>query len=301
MIFLIYSSSLFAEEHDPCYTPDKSTNTVDIAYNYINTKFCQPAIWFDSFFVDTRATEDARAGTMVRWYHDISWTESESPEYGMKLTARLNLPKVSKKLKLVIESDDEDMDIDSFKEPSATDENDGTIGLRYDVSAKDNSSFNIKVTLRPSIELRYRYSYPFNDETLARFTQKIYQKKKITGESTHIDVDHKINSKFLIRWANFAKFESDVEDFELGTGLTLYQYISKRRALSYKAGVSWYTKSSPYLSNTHLSLVYRQNILRKWLFYELIPEINWDKENVYSNTERELKFTLRLEVLFKNI
>jgi hypothetical protein len=302
LILSIYSPSPLAEERDVCHTPDSSTNTIDITYNYLNTKFCQPANWFDSFFVDTRATEDARAGTMVRWYQDITWEKSEPPEYGMKLTARFNLPKVSKKLKIVIESDDEDTSIDSLDENLATnDNNESTVGLRYDILAKDRSSFNVKVTIRPSIELRYRYSYPFSEQTLARFTQKLYQKKEVTGESTHIDIDHSINQAFLIRWANLAKFESDINDFELGTGLTLYQYISKRRALSYKAGLTWYTKSSLYVYNTHLSATYRQNILRKWLFYELIPEVNWDKEDVHSNTENDLKFTFRLEVLFKNI
>ncbi|MEH6454352.1 MAG: hypothetical protein V7782_15080, partial [Psychromonas sp.] len=77
--------------------------------------------------------------------------------------------------------------------------------------------------------------------------------------------------------------------------------LSKRSALSYNTGVTWFTKPSSYLSNTHFSVVYRQNILRKWLFYELIPEVNWEKEDELSHTKQIYKFTLRLEVLFENI
>ncbi|MEH6454582.1 MAG: hypothetical protein V7782_16255 [Psychromonas sp.] len=303
VILILFSSNLFAEEVHPCYTPpdEANTNTIDIAYSYLTTKFCQPALWFDSFFVDSRATEDARAGTMIRWYTDLTWEKAESPAFGMKLNARLNLPRFSKKLKLVIESDDEEARVDSFGQPLASDEKDRTVGLQYDLKAEDRNSFNVKVTVRPSLEFRYRYTAPISAKTTFRFTQKLYQKRKVTGESSHVDFDHTINPKFVLRWANLARFESDVHDFELGTGLTLYQYISKRRAISYKSGVTWYTKSTPYVHNSHLSMVYRQNIFRKWLFYELIPEVNWDKEEDDGPTERNTKITFRLEVLFSNI
>ncbi|MEH6454186.1 MAG: hypothetical protein V7782_14240, partial [Psychromonas sp.] len=213
LILSICSASTLADENDPCETPDSSETNIDVAYNYVNTKFCQPAIWFDSFFVDPRVTEDARAGTMIRWYQDITWEESESTEYDMKLSARVNLPRVTKKLKLVIESDDEDAYVDSLNEDT-----DSTVGLTYDIKAKADTSFTVKATLRPSVELRYRYTEVWNEQTLTRFTQKIYQKKKVTGVSSHIDLDYSINQIFLIRWGGVAKYESDIKNVELATG-----------------------------------------------------------------------------------
>ncbi|MBL4816072.1 MAG: hypothetical protein JKY74_11375, partial [Shewanella sp.] len=39
---------------DPCLTHSADDTAFDQAFDYLNTKFCQPAIWFDSFFVDDR-------------------------------------------------------------------------------------------------------------------------------------------------------------------------------------------------------------------------------------------------------
>ena len=299
LLLPIYSPFLFAEEeHDIFANHSNQTNFIDKTYHYLNTNFCQPAIWFDSFFVDDRISEDARASTMIRWYNDISWRELKGLEYKSKLRARVHLPRVTRKLKLVFESDDEDDPLTLF--PRNKEETEGQLGLLYDMYARGRSSFNIKVTLRPSIEARYRYTYPFTVQTSGSFTQKLYQKKKVTGESTQLDLDHSINPKFLLRWTNFAKFESDIHGFKIGTGLTLYQFISPKQALNYRASISGPDKPYHYIDNSHLSVTYRQNILRKWLFYEITPEINWNK-TADTTRKEEASITLRLEVLFKNI
>ena len=49
----------------------------------------------------------SRAGTMIRWYNDFSWSELEHFEYKSKFSARLYLPRVTRKLKLIFESGDE--------------------------------------------------------------------------------------------------------------------------------------------------------------------------------------------------
>lgn len=301
-IFLsFYSHVLIAEEEtdDLCLSESEEQSVVDNTYNYLNTKFCQPALWFDDFFADERVTEDARAGTMVRWYNDFIWLEGEGFSFKPNLSARLYLPKINKKLKLVIESDNTDTTDDLFP-GGGTDQSNNALGLSYDVSVKDRSSFNIKATIRPSLEARFRYVYPFTSQTLWRFTQKVYQRKSVTGEATHFDFDHSFNEKFLFRWANFAKLETDLDGFEFGTGFTLYHYISPTQALNYRTSITANNKPYHYINNTHLGVTYRHNILRNWFFYELIPEINWPKD-AYQEQRKELSFTLRLEVMFKNI
>ncbi|MCP5076513.1 MAG: hypothetical protein GY951_00410, partial [Psychromonas sp.] len=114
-----------------------------------------------------------------------------------------------------------------------------------------------------------------------------------------LDFDHSINSHFLLRWANFVTRETE-DLLELGSGLILYQYISATQALNYKASLTAQEKPEHYISNYHLSVTYRHNILRKWFYYEIIPELNWPKE-LDSIRDRESKITLRLEVLFDSI
>lgn len=283
---------------DVCYSQTDEAGMVDQAFHYLNTKFCQPAIWFDSFFVDERVQEDARAGTLARWTNDFVFVENEGYQYKTKFSTRFHLPKVTKKLKVVFESDDEDSLFDLF--PSSTEEAENELGLRYDWYAKGRSSFNIKASLRPSIEARYRYSYPFTSQTIARVTQKIYQKKKVTGESTQIDIDHSFSKKYLLRWANFAIYEDDIKGWEIGSGFTFYHYISNKQALSYRASATGTNRPEHYIDNTHLSISYRHNYLRDWFFYEITPAYNWNKEEEFVR-ESEASITFRVEILFHNI
>jgi hypothetical protein len=300
-ILSFYSHFLVAEEEveDICFSKSEQRSLLDSSYHYLNTKFCQPALWFDNFFVDQRTAKDARAGTMVRWSNDFIWLEGEGFSYVPNINARLYLPKVSKKFKVVFESDTTDSIKELFPEDKSQQPK-NALGLSYDVSVKSRSSVNIKATFRPSLEASYRYTYPFTEQTLLRFTQKIYQQRMITGEITHVDIDHSFNEQFLLRWANFAKLDTDVEGVEMGTGFTLYHYLSPTQALSYRAAISAKNKPHHYINNSHLGLTYRHNILRSWFFYELSPEINWPK-NIDQEKSKDVSFTLRLEIMFKNI
>lgn len=281
-----------------CLHESQENTVLDSAYDYINTKMCEPALWFDDFFVDDRVTDDARAGTSVRWKNDFIYVEGKGFEFETRLNARVRIPKATRKLKLTFENEADDRVRDLF--PDSTDDTKSTLGLRYDWIVKSRSSFNIKVTLHPGAQARYRYTYPFSDTTYGRFTQKIYQKEKDTGSTTSLDLDHTLSDDFVLRWTNFAKFETSFDGAELGTGLTLYQYLNDKQALVYEASLYGRTQPYRYLASQRLAVKFRHNVFRKWFFYEVIPEVNW-KEEEYEKREDETRLTLRLEVLFNNI
>lgn len=300
-IILFTSFSSYAQQevdYSSCHSQPDSAKILDSAFSYVNTKLCQPAIWFDSFFVDERVDQDAKAGSIVRWTNDFAYIEGEGYQFKTRFKARFHLPKVTKRLKVVFESDDESDLFDLF--PTSGEDAENTLGLRYDWLSKERSSFNIKLTAKPGIEARYRYTYPINDDLVLRATQKIYQKKRLTGESTEIDLDYSLSPDFLFRWSNFASYEDDIKGWEFGTGVTLYQHISDHQALSYQVSTTGTNRPFHYITNTHVSLTYRQNILRPWLFYELTPEYNWGREQD-TQREGEARATLRLEILFHNI
>lgn len=287
-----------------CLSQSDDTHSIDKAFDYVNTKLCQPAVWFDSFFVDERVEDDARAGTLIRWYNDFSYSDEDYFKYRTRFKLRFNLPKVTKKLKVVLESEGEDGPYDLL--PETTEDFESQVGVRYDWYAKGRSSFNLKATFHPSIEARYQYTYPFTTSTIGRFTQRVYQKKRITGESSQLDLEHSFSKKYLLRWTNYANYDDDLKGWEFATGTTFYHYISQEQALSYQASILGSNRPYHYIENTNLSVTYRHNYGRKWFFYEVIPEYNWNKD-LDSETEplpyryTEAKITLRLEVLFHNI
>jgi hypothetical protein len=240
---------------------------------------------------------DIYAGTMVRWYNDISWGENGEIVYQTKLRFRINLPKMNDKLKLIFEPATEDSITNLF--PTNTTEQESSLGLNYDWVKEERQSLSLKVTITPSVEIRYRYVYPLSASLLSRYTQKLYQRNENTGTASLFDLDFGINDNFLFRWANAIKIETD-NLIELGSGLTLYQYLSATQVLNYKTSLTSQEKPHHYISNYHLSIAYRQNIFREWFYYEIRSEINWDRE-VTTQRESATQITLRLEILFDNI
>jgi len=295
------SLSAYAEDeidYSSCHSQPDSAGILDSAFSYVNARLCEPAVWFDNFFVDDRTDEDANAGSIVRWTNDFTYVEAKGYEFKTRFKARFHLPKVTKRLKVVFESDDEDDLRDLFPQNSSDAES--TLAMRYDWLSNARSSFNVKLTAKPGIEGRFSYTYPMSEDMVFRATQKIYQRKRVTGESTEVDLDYSISPDFLFRWSSFASYEDDIKGWELGTGFTLYQHISDHQALSYQISTTGTNRPFHYIPNTHVSITYRQSFWRPWLFYEVIPEYNWNREED-TQREGEAKATLRLEVLFHNI
>ncbi|WP_211237690.1 hypothetical protein [Shewanella waksmanii] len=282
---------------DPCDAGINPDEMIDIAYQYLNTKFCQPALWFDSFFLDDRVEEDSRAGTQVRWGNDFSYCGVDGFKYRAQLNARFHLPGASKKLKLIIDSQGDDDPFAFLRSPDDDGERD--IGLRYDWYSSERVSFNIKANLQPKIEARWGYTYPLSEATTTRLTQKLYQKKKVTGESTEFDIEHVFNDYYLLRWSSVAQYETRDNGWEFGSSLRLYHYISPVRALNYIASIYGVDTPYHYVENARIAVTYRQQFLREWLFFEITPEYNWHKE-VDEDRVEQVILTLRLEVLFKN-
>ncbi|WP_372086873.1 hypothetical protein [Vibrio sp. 10N.286.46.A8] len=243
-------------------------------------------------------TEDARAGTSVRWYNDFIYSEGGDVDYSTKLNARLHLPFASKRLKLIYESVSDEEFFDFF--PQDSEELESALGLRYDAYAKGYSSFNIKATLRPRIEARYRVTYPLTTDAVFRLTQRVYQEKQETGEITDIDFDLSLSDDFLARWSNFAGYNDDLKGWEYGTGLTLYHYLSQDQAMQYSATIAETSEPYNHYEYSQVSITYRENVWKEWLFYELIPRYQWEREPYEKHTE-EANITLRLEVLFNNV
>ncbi|WP_156801496.1 hypothetical protein [Psychromonas sp. CNPT3] len=297
IIILLFSApTLFAKHSEPCVEHKVNTSLIDNTYHYFNKKFCQPAAWFDNFFADKRSLEDARAGTILRWYDDLSLTEQGEIKQQMKLNAHLHLPKLNHKLKLLIGSY-----ISPLDSPTTNaDQDNSQLALRYDWIAQERTSFNVKVTAHPSIGFRYRYSYPVHARVVLSFTQKLQQRRRINAASSQFDIDFSIDPLFLLRWSHEVQIKKNEVGIKLSSEATLYQYISSTKAINYHAHLHMKTRPQQQITEHYLSVSYRHNVFRKWFFYTLTPSLKWQHEDITRPT-KEATFTLRLEVLFTNL
>lgn len=292
---------------DPCdrrfdtYTYE--TSWYDETQAYVNSGFCEPALWFDNFFGSDRVFNEGVAGTYIRWRNDFSYDEEEYFKFKSNLSFSVELPGLEQRLRLTFESgDDEDLrDIAPGQEST-----NNTLGLQLDVKQNERSKFNVSISLSPRVRLRYRYTYPVNESITLRLTQEVQREKAINSARTLIDFEKLFKDQLFFRSSSEGKLSEEYDGVDWLQAFVLYQRINKKTSLSYEASVNGITEPLTLATNYRLAVRFRKNFHRKWLFYEIAPEMTWpvtlDDARQEVLIERRSKWLLffRLEVHFDN-
>jgi hypothetical protein len=306
----IIEYNIYRKDHpdNPCArdmdTYDYEKSWYDETQIYINSRFCEPALWFDNFFANDRIYNEGVAGTYVRWRNEFTYDEEEGYKYDMGINASVELPGFSDQLRLTFDND-EDEDIRDVA-PGAGEDSANSLGLQLDLRENARSKFNVRVSFSPKILFRYRYTYPVYDSLILRFTQEVQRKKQVNSARTLIDVEHAFKPQFLFRSSTEGKVSEEFEGVDWLQAFVLYQRINKKTSLSYESSVNGISEPQTLATNYRLGLRFRKNFHRRWLFYEVSPEMTWpitlDEERFNVVKERRSKWLLffRLEVHFGN-
>ena len=287
-------------------TYDYEKQWYDSSQIYINTKFCEPALWFDNFFGNDRLFEEGVAGTYIRWRNDFSYDEESYFDYQTSLTASVELPGFDDKLRLTFEGDQDEDLRDIAPGGPGTDETRNTLGLQVDIKENNRSKFSGNVSLSPKLLLRYRYTYPITQWVTMRLTQELERKKAVNKARTRIDYEHTVKKNLLFRSSSEGKVSEDFDGVDWLQAFVLYQRLSKKSSLAYETSANGITEPRSLTLNYRVGVRYRKNFHREWLFYEIAPEVTWpvsldgDRDEITINRRSKYLIFFRLEVHFGN-
>ncbi len=292
---------------DPCdrgldtYTYEKSW--YDETQIYVNSAFCEPALWFDNFFGSDRVFNEGAAGTYIRWRNDFTYDEEEYFDFKSNLSFSVELPGLESRLRLTFESGEDEAlrDISPGQESTTS-----TLGLQLDVKQNERSKFNVSISLSPRIRLRYRYTYPVVESITLRLTQEVQREKAVNSARTLVDFEKLFKSQLFFRSSSEGKLSEEFEGVDWLQAFVLYQRINKKTSLSYETSANGITEPLTLATNYRVAVRFRKNFHRKWLFYEIAPELTWpvtlDEERLEIAEDRRSKWLIffRLEVHFGN-
>ena len=276
----------------------ESDTWYDATHTFLSAQFCSPAVWFDSFFASERVDEEFRAGTHARWRNDFIKTEGQGYDYITTFKAKFRLPKAKKKLNLIFEGEEEESVEDIV--PSNREEAKADLGLLYELTESERANLSLRIKLSPSATIRYRYTLPVSETFLTRFTEELFRRDGAYGHSTRIDFEKKISENFALRQSSAGKRAENIDGTNWDMSLTLFQRLSDVSALSYESSAVGVTEPENYVTNSRLAIRYRRNFFRKWLFYELVPAVNWPRLLATDERKQVWDFMFRLEVNFIN-
>lgn len=261
------------------------------------------ADWIDTFFAGDRVYDELQE-SHVKLYIQQTYFDNNGPSYYSKLKVKLVFPKTEKRLKLLIE-DEEDEDEETAQQSitDVTEGSDQAVGLRYVEKKTKLWRIHSDALIRRRSEWevigRFRVRRRFeNGPWIYRLSEYInWISTDGLIEKTRLDIDHTLAKKFLFRSSTFATWKNKNGYFDYGQDFLVFQNINKRKALTYQAGISAITENRPHIINYNLSIRYREQVHKGWLFYEIIPAINFPIEEDH-NPVKSIAF--RLEAVFND-
>jgi hypothetical protein len=293
---------------DPCDrgldTYDYETSWYDETQVYVNTQFCEPALWFDNFFASDRVFREGAAGTYIRWRNEFIYDEEEAFKFNSDIAFSIEVPGMQNRLRLTFENDEDETlrDVTPGRNQNST----NSLGLQLDVAQNTRSKFNISVSFSPRIRLRYRYTYPVYQSVTLRLTQEVQREKAVNSSRTLIDVEKLFENQLLLRSSTEAKLSEVFDGVNWLQAFILFQRLDRKSSLSYEASANGITKPSTHTLSYRLGVRFRKNFHRRWLFYEVAPEMTWPisldarTQEVARGRRSKWAIFFRLEVHFGN-
>jgi hypothetical protein len=97
------------------------------------------------------------------------------------------------------------------------------------------------------------------------------------GETTDLTLDQLLGERFLLRTAASATVAEDTDGLEWQSYVTLFQNLAGRDSMAYSVVVAGETDAPVELQNFGFQLRYRRQVLRDWLFVELLQSVTWPR------------------------
>ena len=287
---------------------------LDTTHSSLERNLLEWVIWFDDFFGNVR-TEDSRPPRFfLRWRNSLRWEEEGGAlRFRTSARAHLRLPKVSERLQLVIAGESEAEPAPLLPEDPGNPGFDRTLQdtrlvnteLRYYLLERTRTflflgaGIRVKFPMEYFARTRFYHTQHFGEAYLARFGETLFWKNEEGfGETTEIDLERKLARKTILRLANAGTVSEESNGLEWGSELALLHAFSPRSAITLGGGLSGRTRPSAVVENYRVFVRVRRNFLRRWLFFELEPEVTWPRSESGSYAS-SFAATFRLEVLFQ--
>ena len=263
----------------------------DDFHRIVSKRLVSTANWLDSFFQDERSEIEENTSTL-RLRLSSFMEDGKGVKGDAQLRLRLVLPELEDKFYILItgeQEDTDDLENDTFKKTAEIDDTrdrNVNLSLRYFIKKARDMNLSLKVGARVNGFSPVAYGGPrfrisrHAGPWLIRFTQEV---KWFSGEGWESDSRFDFE-KFLAESLFFrARTEGYWYEEEYGyfyeVNFSIYQVLDEDRAMRYAWNNYFETRPSHRLDQILLGITYRQRFWRKWLYFELSPQLAFREED----------------------
>ncbi|MFA5370759.1 MAG: hypothetical protein WC053_06565 [Sideroxydans sp.] len=298
--------SLAADESPTPGLIKSGITATDLTQDYISRHFVAMTSSIDRFFGDERHFQESNNSVL-----QLDWNELMEPGGALqgRLSGRmkLHLPSTEQRFHLLLESDpvQNTTSTTPANQPQAvgktTVAEKYAAALRYEKQDEQTWHYSsdvgirVQAPLQPFVRGRVSHAIPLQ-AWLMKNTGTLFWFNQIgLGASTGLDFDRPITPQTLFRAGSNATWLHLPQRLDLRQDFTLFHTLDERRALQYQASVIGSTQPYTRIEDCILSVLYRRQLHRKWLFFELNPQLHFPHEQQFRFTPQ---LWLRLQVFF---
>jgi hypothetical protein len=254
--------------------------------------------WFSSFFRD-EIFDDVYTKSYVIVRGTVEYDHrTDDVSFSGRVKASLALPKTEDRLHFYIEDEDND-DLGSRDFGKDTRSN---IGLRYfqenDRLIKSSYSLGLHSLDDPYARATFWLPYQIG-AWRNRISQKFqYSVDEKFEEETRFYFDRILDDDSFVRFLAARWTIEEIEGMQYFGNIVYNKITSFNKG--YQIGVSALGHTEPENEITQYAVygVYKENIYRKWLFYEIEPRVEWDREYDF---DPNYKLLVSLEIFFGDL
>lgn len=259
----------------------------------------------DGFFASDEAIERSN-DSFVKIALIGSQYSGERSYLEPKFKFRLDLPTLKERLKIIIESEPEEIqDLEEKNRANIEDDDKvkdtavGAIQLKSKPSHSWNASTSVGVDFQlpadPFWRAKGNYTWDIDDRWDLYLRESIYYFHiDGWGENTQL-IFERDHSSFVFRTKTEAKYNHNRRRMTFAQVFSVLKEISDKRAIHYRVGVLAQNKPERQTTSYFTNATYRRKLYSSWLFYELTPELLFPRND---NFNLQPSITARIELVF---
>jgi hypothetical protein len=288
-LLMLSSRAISSPAEEP---PEDRIPILDSVQELLGARANFAANRLDSFFATDRADDEfGRSRIRIRTQYEIR--ERAGAFHQNQYRINLKLPHLEEKFKYDYYQDKEDRKRSKKKQISRApitdlEERERLKANRLNEGWIFNSDISVTAAIPPNLTLRARARKNLATKNfIHRFVEQFTYRTDERGliEETRVDSDHIYSADLIFRFINDVIWEIQNEEFRTNHGPTLLHRVTVNDAFNY--GVSFQTvvkEGAWYISNYRLSVNYRRNIYKQFVYWDLTPGLDFPKQWSFRRT-----------------
>jgi len=285
---------------DPGGERKEEGTVLDRHKKFMDTQVKRATRWIDGFFANSNYEEEA-AESQFRFRPELYYRDEQGAKLKSKVRARLELPNLGRRISLIAGSDDE---IDPSSEFVDDSDQHAIAGLQFLLSDSENWHTSIVAGAKFGnfaffVGPRFRYQVPVSERTLARFTQTLrWQTNNHWDIGSRGDLYFVLSDRLYFRQTLYGRWRGEKrhkEGLQTQVSSVLSQRLSSTAGLQYDFTTIVHTEPDTHVDKYTLSVRYRKQTPKKWLYYEIAPQVSFEDKYDY---DANPGIRLRLELYY---